>query len=63
MGLYPSDFNRLSMYAGVPNAMVVDPGVHALGWTRQQAIDYILAKSPGSTPWPQPLSHRAAPPA
>jgi uncharacterized protein (DUF885 family) len=50
MGLYSSDFNRLSMYAGVPNAMVADPGLHALGWTRQQVIDYILAKSPGSTP-------------
>jgi uncharacterized protein (DUF885 family) len=22
--------------------LVVDPGIHALGWTRQQAIDYML---------------------
>ena len=50
MGLYSSDFNRLSMYAGVPHAMVEDPGLHALGWTRQQVIDYILAKSPNTTP-------------
>jgi uncharacterized protein (DUF885 family) len=50
MGLYSSDFNRLFMYADVPHAMVEDPGLHALGWTRQQVIDYILAKSPHSTP-------------
>ena len=50
MGLYSSDLNRLSMYAGVPTSMVVDPGLHALGWTRQQVIDYILAKSPDNTP-------------
>lgn len=50
MGLYSSDFNRLSMYAGVPESMVVDPGLHVFGWTRQQAIDYILAKAPHNTP-------------
>lgn len=50
MGLYSSDFNRLSMYAGVPHAMVEDPALHALGWTRQQVIDYILSKSHGTTP-------------
>jgi uncharacterized protein (DUF885 family) len=50
MGLYSSDLNRLSTYASGPMGMVVDTGIHALGWTRQQAIDYALAKQPGNTP-------------
>lgn len=44
MGLYSSDRNRLSMLAGVPSGMVVDAGFHALGWTRERAIEYTLSK-------------------
>jgi uncharacterized protein (DUF885 family) len=50
MGLHSSDFNRLSAQAALPAGMVIDPGLHALGWTRQQAIDYILSKRPSITP-------------
>jgi uncharacterized protein (DUF885 family) len=46
MGLYSSDLDRLGMLseqAWRASRLVVDPGMHALGWTRQQAIDYMLA--------------------
>ena len=45
MGLYSSDLDRLGMLsdqAWRASRLVVDPGMHALGWTRQQAIDYML---------------------
>lgn len=44
MGLYSSGFSRLEMLSAVPTGMVVDPGIHAMGWTRQQAIEYTLEK-------------------
>jgi len=45
LGLYSSDLSqvgRLSHEAKRAARLVVDPGMHALGWTRQQAIDYML---------------------
>ena len=45
MGLYSSDLDRLgvlSFDAWRASRLVVDTGVHAFGWTRQQAIDYML---------------------
>ncbi|MGH7505611.1 MAG: DUF885 domain-containing protein [Longimicrobiales bacterium] len=54
MGLYSSDVDRLGMLSNESlraARLVVDPGMHALGWTRQQAIDYMLshtAESEGS---------------
>lgn len=44
MGFYTDpyqDFGRLSMEAWRASRLVVDTGIHALGWTRQQAIDYM----------------------
>ena len=45
MGLYSSPVTRLGMLSDEAHRaarLVVDPGIHVMGWTRQQAIDYVL---------------------
>ena len=45
MGLYSSDLDRIGMLsydAWRDCRLVVDTGLHAMGWTRQQAIDYMV---------------------
>ncbi len=45
MGLYSSDLDRvglLSNEAWRAARLVVDTGMHALGWSRQQAVDFLL---------------------
>lgn len=45
MGLYSSDLDRigvLSFDAWRACRLVVDTGIHAMGWTRQQAIDFMV---------------------
>jgi len=49
MGLYSTPLDRMGMLeADSMRAcrLVVDTGMHALGWSRQQAIDYMTANSP-----------------
>ncbi len=48
MGLYSSDMDRfgiLSYDAWRAGRLVVDTGMHALGWTRKQAIDFLARHS------------------
>jgi uncharacterized protein (DUF885 family) len=45
MGLYTADLDRLGMLsfdAWRACRLVVDTGIHALGWSRQRAIDYMV---------------------
>jgi uncharacterized protein (DUF885 family) len=49
MGLYSSDLERfgdLGMQALRAARLVVDPGLHVLGWSRTRAIDYMLEHVP-----------------
>jgi uncharacterized protein (DUF885 family) len=51
MGLYGSELDRIGMLqADSMRAcrLVVDTGMHALGWSRQDGIDYMAANSPMS---------------
>jgi uncharacterized protein (DUF885 family) len=49
MGLYGGPLDRIGMLWGDSMRacrLVVDTGMHALGWSRRQAIDYVSANSP-----------------
>lgn len=44
MGLYSSDLDRMGMLsdqAGRAARLVIDTGIHAFGWTRERAIEYL----------------------
>lgn len=52
MGLYEdpySDFGRLAMELWRACRLVVDTGIHAMKWTRQQGIDYYVNNTPNAT--------------
>src|SRR3954468_19653145 len=49
MGLYSSPLDRMGMLSADSMRacrLVVDTGMHALGWSRDRAIEYMLANSP-----------------
>lgn len=49
MGLYSSPLDRIGMLSADSmraGRLVVDTGLHSMGWSRQQAIDYFAANSP-----------------
>ena len=48
MGMYDTpekEMGRLSYEMWRACRLVVDPGIHAMGWTREQAIDFMLAQT------------------
>jgi uncharacterized protein (DUF885 family) len=48
MGLYSGDLDqlgRLSFEAWRASRLVVDTGIHAFGWTRERAVDYLQANT------------------
>jgi len=48
MDLYTSDVSRIGWLASEAHRaarLVVDSGMHALGWTRQESIDYLMANT------------------
>ncbi|WP_228818274.1 DUF885 domain-containing protein [Nocardia transvalensis] len=49
MGLYVDDLARVGMLAADSFRscrLVVDTGLHAMGWSRQQALDFMIANAP-----------------
>lgn len=51
MHLFSSDLDRLGMLSSQAlraSRLVVDSGLHTVGWSRQQAIDYMVAHVPES---------------
>ena len=51
MGFYQdpySDFGRLTYEAWRAVRLVVDTGIHSLGWSRDQALDYMLSNTAAS---------------
>lgn len=42
IGLYQGDAPLIARRIWPARGMVVDPGIHALGWTRSQALDYLV---------------------
>jgi len=42
MGLYTTDFARINRRVWPAHGMVVDPGIHVMGWTREKAINYVM---------------------
>ena len=48
MGLYTTPFARIGRRSWPAHGMVVDPGVHVFGWTRDSAIRYVKAGG-----WPE----------
>lgn len=41
-GAYETPYAQVARRAWPARGLVVDPGLHALGWSRQQAVDYVM---------------------
>jgi uncharacterized protein (DUF885 family) len=40
MGIYTSDYARANRRLWPARGMVIDPGIHLFGWTRERAIEF-----------------------
>ena len=48
LGLYPTPLDRIGLYSDQiarASRLVMDSGLHTMGWTRQQAVDYMMNNS------------------
>jgi uncharacterized protein (DUF885 family) len=48
LGLYPTPLDRIGLYSDQiarASRLVMDSGLHTLGWTRQQTVDYMMNNS------------------
>ena len=48
LGLYPTPLDLIGLYSDQiarASRLVMDSGLHTLGWTRQQTVDYMMANS------------------
>jgi uncharacterized protein (DUF885 family) len=48
LGLYPTPLDRIGLYSDQiarASRLVLDSGLHTMGWTRQQAVDYMMGNS------------------
>ena len=48
LGLYPTPLDRIGLFSDQiarASRLVMDSGLHTLGWTRQQTVDYMMANS------------------
>jgi uncharacterized protein (DUF885 family) len=43
VGIYRTDFARISRRIWPARGMVVDPGLHAFGWSRERAVAYLVS--------------------
>jgi uncharacterized protein (DUF885 family) len=43
MGLYREPYTPIARRLWPARGMVVDPGIHLMGWTREEAVEYVLA--------------------
>ena len=48
LGLYPTPLDKMGLYSDQiarASRLVIDSGLHTLGWSREQAVDYMMANS------------------
>lgn len=59
-GAYETPYALVTRRAWPARGLVVDPGLHALGWSRQQAVDYIMESGRFTAPEAEALVDRSA---